>query len=99
MSMNEGWGDATMAAGTTGAIAWHHPAQIAAGYAGSNAVELDAAPQFYHFVRKTAPGGLAGVVSMTVTATGFTLTSTHPGETGTFRAYARVRELPQNWQA
>lgn len=97
MSMNQGWGDATMAAGTTGAVTWKHPAQVEAG-AAAEAVELDGAPEFYHFVRKTAPAGLAGIVSMTVTAIGFTLTSTHAGETGTFRAYGKVRELPQNWQ-
>lgn len=97
MSMNMGWTDVTLSGGA-GTASWQHPFQISDG-ANAEVVELDAAPDFYWYTRTSAPGGLAGVISMTVTATGVTLASTHPGDTGVIRCYGIVRALPQWWQA
>jgi hypothetical protein len=104
MSMNMGWAEVTLAAnaaGSTGTATWNHPARIAEGYssAAADAIELDAAPLIVLPVRQTAPGGAAGIITYTATATGVTLTSTHVNETGVFRVYAFARPLPPWWQA
>lgn len=100
MSMGFAFGTATLVPNASGATVtgvWRSAYQIAAG-ASAEQVELDAAPLMYFAQRTSAPGGMAGEVSMTVTATGFTLTSTHVGETGTFRVFAWVRPMPQWWE-
>ena len=101
MSMNFAFTNVTLvanAAGSTATASWLHGAQIAAN-TGAEIVELDAAPTIVLVTRTSAPGGAAGIVSATYTATGVTLTSTHVAETGTFRVFAWVRPLPQWWES
>lgn len=102
MAMNFAFALVTLvpaAGGSTATASWQHPSQLAAG-AGAEVVELDAAPLIVIPERTSAPGGAAGVVSVTAaTVTGVTLLSTHVGETGTFRVFAWVRPLPPWWES
>lgn len=101
MSMNMGLTSTVTlvpnAAGSTVTGVWRHPYQVAAGTSAEQ-VELDAAPALYGFTRLSAPGGAAGEVTMTVTKSGFTLTSTHVNETGVFLVWGFVRIPPQWWE-
>lgn len=96
MSMNEGWAEVTLAAGT-GTANWKHPAQIQAGYAVAEQVELDDAPEFNSYYYKSVTNG--GVISLAFTKSGVTATSTNVGDASVIRVYGKVRELPQNWEA
>lgn len=98
--LNAAWGMVTFAGAGTASGTWQHLDQIAAGSAAEQ-VELNAAPPaaLCRMVETSNAGGLTGVKSLTtLSKTGFTVTSTHPGDTSTVYVYAKVRELPQVWE-
>ena len=92
--MNAGWADVTLSAGV-GTANWKQVQQVPGGYSAADSVQLDGVPPFYSVVRTALPTDMGvGIISVTVTATGVRIVSTHNSDDSTFRVWALVKLPP-----